>query len=339
MNARSKRFSSRVIPSFRWLGLTAVVVAGLGLGAAGQATADNYPSRPIKIISPFSAGSPPDAFGRLIAHQLSTSLGQSVVVENRPGAGTTLGTKAGAAADPDGYTLVQVNAALTYAPTLYPNPGYDPIRSFVPVGLLASWTHVLTAHPSVPADTLAELIAYAKANPGKLAIGFPLGSPPHILAEMFKMQSKTDINSVPYRQNPQLIADFLAGRLHLYFSAGEPMLSMIREGKVKAYAFTSAARDPAFPNVPTMAEAGLPKLTVSPSDWTGLLAPAGTPPAVIAKLNAAINDALKSPESRASLAKLGWSAKASTPQEFAAFVSAEAEIWVPVVRAAGVKAD
>jgi tripartite-type tricarboxylate transporter receptor subunit TctC len=165
MNARSKLFSSATLPSFRWLGSAAVVVAGLGLAAASGAAADSYPSRPIKIISPFSAGSPPDAFGRLIAQQLSTSLGQSVVVENRPGAGTTLGTKAGATADPDGYTLVQVNAALTYAPVLYPNLGYDPVRSFVPVGLLASWTHVLTAHPSVPADTLVELIAYAKANP------------------------------------------------------------------------------------------------------------------------------------------------------------------------------
>src|SRR5258708_303089 len=271
--------------------LSSLLVTAAALAAAnltgGQAAADTFPSRPIRIISPFSAGSPPDAFGRLIAQQVSSSLGQSVVVENRPGAGTTLGTKAGATADPDGYTLVQVNAALSYAPVLYPNPGYDPVKSFTPVALLASWTHVLVAHPSVAANNLQELIVYAKANPGKLNIGSPLGNPPHVLAEMLRMETGADINDVPYRQTPQLISDLLAGRLQIHFSAGEPLASMIREGKMKAYASTGAARDPSLPNIPTMAEAGLPQLTVNPSDWTGFLAPAGTPPDVVAKLSAA----------------------------------------------------
>ena len=195
-------------------------------------------AKPLKIISPFSAGSPPDALGRLVAQQLTVSLGQSVVVENRPGAGTTIGTKAGAMADPDGYTLVQVNAALSYGPVLYPNPGYDPLKSFAPVASLASWTHVLVAHPSVAANSLQELIAYAKANPGQLNIGSPLGNPPHVLAEMLKMNTGADFNSVPYRQTPQLVTDLLAGRIQLYFAAGEPMISMIKQGKLKAYAFT-----------------------------------------------------------------------------------------------------
>jgi len=320
----------------------ASVIATAGLLTVGfnvDAVAESFPDKPIRIISPFSAGSPPDAFGRLIAQQLSASLGQSVVVENRPGAGTTLGTKAGAMADPDGYTLVQVNAALSYAPVLYPNPGYDPVKSFTPVALLANWTHVLAAHPSVAANSLQELIAYAKANPGKLNIGFPLGSPPHVLTEMLRMETGADFNSVPYRQAPQLVTDFVSGRLQLYFSAGEPIASMIREGKIKAYAFTSATRDQVLPNVPTMAEAGLPAMTVNPSDWTGLLAPVGTPPAVIAKLNAAINEALKSPESRQMLTKLGWSTKMTTPQEFAAFVAADAQRWPPIVKAAGLKPE
>ena len=318
--------------------LTAATLA-FGISIDGNAAAQSFPNKPIRIISPFSAGSPPDAFGRLIAQQLAGSLAQSVVVENRPGAGTTLGTKAGAMADPDGYTLVQVNAALNYAPVIYPNPGYDPIKSFIPVALLANWSHVLAAHSSVAANSLQELIAYAKANPGKLNIGFPLGNPPHVLTAMLRMEAGVDLNSVPYRQTPQLVTDFVSGRLHLYFSAGEPLASMIREGKVKAYAVTSASRDPVLPNIPTMAEAGLPQMTVSPSDWTGLPAPAGTPPEVVAKLNAAINDAVKSPETGAMLTKLGWTTKVSTPQEFAAFVSADAGKWLPTVKAAGLKGD
>ena len=319
---------------------SALVTAGiLAVGIHVGYAAEAFPAKPIRIISPFSAGSPPDAFGRLIAQQLSVSLGQSVVIENRPGAGTTLGTKAGAMADPDGYTLIQVNAALSYAPVLYPNAGYDPGRSFVPVALLASWSHVLGAHPSVPANTLQELIAYAKANPGKLSIGSPLGNPPHLLAHMLRIETGADFNDVPYRQAPQLVSDFVSGRVQLYFNAGEPVASMIREGKIKAYASTSATRDPVLPDVPTMAEAGLPTMTVDPSDWTGLLAPAGTPPELVAKLNTAINEALKSPEVRASLAKLGWGSKPTTPSEFAAFVSADATKWPRVVKAAGLKAD
>jgi len=212
-------------------------------------------------------------------------------------------------------------------------------RVFAPVALLATWTHVLSAHSSVAANNLQELIAYAKANPGKLTMGFPLGSPPHLLSEMLRMETGADFNSVPYRQTPQLVSDFLAGRVQVYFNAGEPLASMIREGKVKAYAVTGASRDAHLPNVPTMAEAGLPRMTVNPSDWTGLLAPAGTPPAVIQKLNAAINDAVKSAETQAALTKLGWGSKLVTPREFAAFVSADAAKWPPIVKAAGLKVD
>src|SRR5436190_4659644 len=174
------------------LGLFASVAVLALAVAAGHAATETYPSKPIKLISPFSAGSPPDAFGRLVAQQLTVSLRQSVIVENRPGAGTTIGTKAAAIADPDGYTLVQVNAALSYGPVLYPTPGYDPLKSFAPVASLASWTHVLVAHPSVSASSLQELIAYAKANPGQLNIGSPLGNPPHVLAEMLKMNTGAD---------------------------------------------------------------------------------------------------------------------------------------------------
>jgi tripartite-type tricarboxylate transporter receptor subunit TctC len=307
--------------------------------ATSNAAPETYPSRVIRIISPFSAGSPPDALGRLVAQQLTASLHQSVIIENHPGAGTTIGTKAGAMADPDGYTLVQVNAALSYAPVLYPNPGYDPIKSFEPVASLASWTHVLVAHPSVAANTLQELIAYAKGHPGQLTIGSPLGNPPHVLAEMLKMASGADFNSVPYRQNPQLVNDLLGGIIQLYFAAGEPMISMIQQGKLKAYAFTAEKRDPTLPDVPTMAEAGLPQLTFGASDWTGILAPAGTRPEVIGRLNNAINESLRSRETTASLSKLGWQVRISTPAEFAAFLAADADRWPPIVRASGLHGD
>src|SRR5262245_40250309 len=332
----SKRFPSAVVSKLGLLGSAAALAFVV---VAGNAATDTYPAKAIKIISPFSAGSPPDALGRLVAQQLTASLGQSVVIENRPGAGTTIGTKAGAMADPDGYTLVQVNAALSYAPVLYPNPGDDPLKCFPPVASLASWTHVLVAHPNVAANTLQELVAYAKANPGQLSIGSPLGNPPHVLAEMLKMATGADFNSVPYRQNPQLVTDLLAGRIQLYFSAGEPMISMINEGKLKAYAMTGVRRDTALPNVPTMAEAGLPQLTFNASDWTGILAPAGTRADLIGRLNVAINDGLKSAEVKAGLVKLGWEAQISTPAEFATFLAADSEKWPPIVRASGLKGD
>jgi tripartite-type tricarboxylate transporter receptor subunit TctC len=319
--------------------VSSMLVAVGTLAFVASVDAQTFPAKPIRIISPFSAGSPPDAFGRMIAQQLSVKLGQSVFVENRPGAGTTIGIRSAAIADHDGYTLVQVNAAMSYAPVLYPNCGFDPVKSFAPVAYLATWMHVLAAHPSVAANSLQELVAYAKANPGKLNVGSPLGNPPHVLTEMLRMETGADFNDVTYRQNPQLVTDLLAGRLQLYFSAGEPIASMIREGKVKAYAVTGASRDPSLPNVPTMAEAGLPKLTVSPSDWTGLLAPAGTPAAVVATLNAAINDVLASADTSAMLTKLGWEAKIGTPQAFATFVAADTAKWSPIVKAAGLKAD
>ena len=330
------KFQSYGLVSSLVLSIAALAVTNT---TGGQAAAETFPSRPIRIISPFSAGSPPDAFGRLVAQQMSGKLGQSVVVENRPGAGTTIGIKAGAMADPDGYTLVQVNAALTYGPVLYPSTGYDPVKSFTPVALLASWTHVLVAHPSVSANTLAELIAYAKANPGKLNIGSPLGNPPHVLAEMLRLETGADINDVPYRQTPQLITDLLAARVQLHFAAGEPLVSMIREGKMKAYASTGAARDPGLPDVPTMAEAGLPQMTMSPSDWTGFLAPAGTPHDLVAKLSAAADEAVNSPDVQAMLKKLGWQSRKATPQEFTAFVAADAGKWPHVVKAAGLKGE
>jgi tripartite-type tricarboxylate transporter receptor subunit TctC len=314
---------------------------GIAAGAVpvGATMAGTYPSKPIQIISPFSAGSAPDALARLVAQRMSERLGQNITVENRPGAGTTIATRAGASAEPDGYILLQVNAALAYGPVLYPNPGYDPLKSFAPVAPLASWSHVLAASANVPAGSLADLIAYAKANPNQLNIGFPLGQPPQVLAELLKAGSGAPLNSVPYRQVSQLMADLLGGRIQLFFGAGSGLVSLIQQGKLKALAYTGVARYPALPQVPTASEAGLPQLALNPSDWTGLLAPVGTPRDVIDTLSASVNVSLGSPDVRAAIARQGGEARIAQPQEFAAFLAAEVKKWPPLVRAAGMKSE
>ena len=317
------------------------LVLGIAIATApvGHTMAATYPSKPIQIISPFSAGSAPDALARLVAQRMSERLGQNITVENRPGAGTTIATKAGAGAAPDGYTLLQVNAALAYSPVLYPNPGYDPLKSFVPVAPLASWSHVLAVSASVPAGSIAELVAYAKANPNQLNIGFPLGQPPQVLAELFKLGSGAPLNSVPYRQVPQLVADLLGGRIQMFFGAGSGLVSLIQQGKLKALAYTGLARYPVLPQVPTASEAGLPQLALNPSDWTGILAPAGTPRDVIDTLSASVKASLGSPDVQAAIAQQGGEARIAQPEEFAAFLDAEINKWPPLVRAAGLKSE
>ena len=232
-----------------------------------------------------------------------------------------------------------MNAALAYSPVLYPNPGYDPLKSFTPVAPLASWSHVLAASASVPAGNLAELIAYAKANPNQLNIGFPLGQPPQVLAELLKLGSGAALNSVPYRQVSQLMADLLGGRIQMFFGAGSGLVSLIQQGKLKALAYTGVARYPALPQVPTVSEAGLPQLALNPSDWTGILAPAGTPSEVIGTLSASIRASLGLPDVQAAITQQGGEARIAQPQEFAAFLAAEVNKWPPLVRAAGMKSE
>ena len=321
------------------LGAAALLALAVGAAAFDGAAAQPYPAKPIKMISPFSSGSPPDALGRLIGQKLVERLGRNVVVENRPGAGTTLATRAAASADPDGYTLLQVNATLAYAPMLYPDAGYDAVESFVPVATLATWSHLLVVAADVPVNTVGELVALAKANPAKLNIAFPFGTPPQVLAAIFTTASGAPFNSVPYRQVGQLRADLVAGRIHANFGAGAELVALVRQGKVKALAYTGVERYPDLPDVPTVIEAGLPQLALNPSDWTEIVAPAGTPAAVISTLNAAINDSLQAPDVRANVARQGGTVKLSSPSELAAFLVAEARKWPPLVTAARLKAE
>jgi tripartite-type tricarboxylate transporter receptor subunit TctC len=318
-----------------------VLAAMLLLLAPGSVLAETqaYPSKVVKLIVPFTPGSPVDGLARIAAHHLQARLGQSVIIENRPGAGTTIGTKAVATSPPDGHTLLLIGPNVVYSQVLYPNLDFDPARSLTPVGTLVTWSHVMVVAPSVPAGTIAELVAYATANPGKLAFGFGLGTTPHVLGETFKQATGIEIVSVPYRGGEQARADLLGGRIHINIAPVPSLMPLILEGKARPLAFTGSRRSPDLPDVPTMAECGFPQVGFDPDVWLGILAPTNTPAAAISRLNREINDSLKSPEMNAILAKLGYETKVTTPAEFADFLEAERRKWPPLLKAAGLKPE
>ena len=254
--------------------LSAAVIA-LGLHAIGSANAQSYPDRPIRLIVPFPPGGPTDYVARLVAQHVSANLGQ-VVLENRPGAGGTIASKAVANAEPDGYTLLYGSSAtLGIAPALYKNVEYDPIKSFAPVALVSRVPFVLGVAAAVPANTLSEFIAYAKANPGKLNFGATIGTPPHLVGELFKVTTGADIYYIPYKGAAQAMTDLLAGQMHMTIEGATTLLAHIQSGKVRPLAVMSPQRIPALPDVPTMLEHGYSGFP--PASWTGVLAPAGTP--------------------------------------------------------------
>ena len=314
--------------------LAAAIAAAASAAAFNSAAADQYPTKRIRLVIPFGVGSPPDTMGRLIAQSLSVQLGQSVVVENRLGAGSTIASKEVASAAPDGYTLLQVNSALAYAPLLFPNAGYDPRSSFTPIAGIATWPLMLTVNAELPVGSTQDLVAYAKANSGKVNIGHTLGSPPQVLSMTFRQTTGTSVNTVPYPQPPQLIADLVSGRIQASFLTGAGIIALINDGKLKALATTAAKRSSALPKVPTVIEAGLPALALT--DWTGIVAPAGTPAGVVATLNVAINNALTLPEVQTGIQQEGAEVMALTPSQFSAFVAAELERWPVRFREAGI---
>src|SRR3979490_1601180 len=273
-----------------------IVLGRIGIGLALPAQAqDKYPSRPIKLLVPFPAGGPVDVMGRLIAQRLSSTLGQQVIVENRPGAGSTLAGRAAAMADPDGYTLLLASAAtMAIGPALYNNAGYDPLTSFAPIGMLSSVPYVMIAGQKVPANTVPELVAYAKANPGKLNFGIPNGAPPHMIAAWFRSATNTDIVIVPYRGASNVITDLIGGQIDLGFETTSVTFGHVHEGKVKALGVATQSRLASLPDVPTMIEGGVPDFIAS--SWTGLVAPAGTPKEIVMRLNGELNAGLASPE-------------------------------------------
>jgi tripartite-type tricarboxylate transporter receptor subunit TctC len=318
----------------RSLAAAALFTAGLGLAPAAAQT---YPDKVIKLVVPFVPGSPVDVLARVVTQHLGARLGQSVIVDNRPGAGTSTATKSVAAAAPDGYTLLMSGQTLAYLGLFYPDLGFDPLKAFTPVATLAGWSHVLVVSPSVSAKTVPELVAHARANPGKLTFGFGLGTSPQILGEYFKVVAGLDIVSVPYRGGEQVRVDLLGGRIHINFAPVANVLPMIRQGQVRPLAVTGAERDPRLPDVPTMTEAGYPQIGFHPDVWQAFVAPAGTPAAVVGKLNAEVNATLRSPEVKANFDRLGFNSMVMSPQDFAAFLAAQAQKWPPVIKAANIK--
>jgi tripartite-type tricarboxylate transporter receptor subunit TctC len=318
--------------------LSAAVVA-LGLfGSFLPAYAELYPARPIKIIVPTPAGGPVDVVARLVGNYLAAAFGQAVVVDNRPGAGNTIGSKEAAQADPDGYTLLYSSASgLVLAPMLQKNVGYDPLTSFDPIALVAQSSNILVVHPSVPVRSVQELVAYAKANPGKVNFSSGgIGVLPHLIGEWFKSAAAIDIVHVPYRGGGPSINDLVAGQVQMTFEGTSVLLPLIRSGKLRALATTSSKRIPELPDLPTMVESGFAGF-VSTS-WTGLLAPAHTPPDVIDKLNLQINEGLKSAELRSALGKLSNQPLGGTPQDFTDMIKGDIGKWAPIVKALGLTA-
>jgi tripartite-type tricarboxylate transporter receptor subunit TctC len=306
--------------------------------AATDARAQSYPVKPIRMIVPFPPGGPIDVMGRITGERLSQGVGQTVVIENRPGAGAVIGSKTVASAEPDGYTLLfGSSGSLAVTPALYKNAGYDPVKSFAPVAAVAEGPLVLAVHPAVPAKTVAELVAHAKANAGKLNYGSGLGTPPHIAYGLFKLLTKTDVLFVPYQGAAPAIIDLIAGRHAFIIDAPGVLMPHIQEGKLRALAVTSPGRYAELPDVPTMAEAGYPDFLMT--FWTGVVAPAGTPEPVIERLNRAINAGLTSAEMKKSLARFRVEPRPGTPQNFAAFIASESKKWAGVITAAGIKVE
>jgi tripartite-type tricarboxylate transporter receptor subunit TctC len=315
----------------------ALLAAAFTTSLVVAACAQPYPSRPIRMIVPFPPGGPVDVMARVVVQRLSVSLGQ-VVIDNRPGAGGTLGSRAAAMAEPDGYTLLfGSSTTLAAGPSLYRNPGYDPLKSFVPVGMISSVPFVLAVAPHVHARAVAELVGLAKANPGKLNFGAPTGTLPHLTGEMFKLRAGIDVVHIPYKGAASAITDMLSGQMDMAFEPISVMVGHVREGKVVPLAVTGTTRSPELPDVPTMIESGYPGF-VSMS-WTGVVAPAGTPPEVVAKINRAISESFRSKEAADSLARLGAEPNFGTPENFGATIAAEIPKWAETVRAAGIRLD
>jgi tripartite-type tricarboxylate transporter receptor subunit TctC len=304
-------------------------------GMQGRAWAQDYPTRPVKVIVPTPPGGPVDVVGRLTANYLQTALGQPFVVENRSGAGNTIGSKDAAEATPDGYTLLfSAASGLIIAPLLHPDAGYDPLKSFDPIALVGASSSILVVNPAVPAHTVAELVAYAKANPGKVNFSSGgIGVLPHLIGELFKARAGIDIVHVPYKGGGPSITDLMAGNVQMTFEATSVLLPLIQAGELRALAVTTPKRIPQLPDVPTMIESGYPDfVTVA---WTGLLAPAHTPPAIIGKLNATISAGLKTPELEGALAKITVEPLGGTPADFTATMKAELARWTPLVKSLG----
>ena len=307
--------------------------------SAPQAHAQAYPSKTIRFVVPYPAGGPLDTVARLLGAKVGESVGQPVVVENKPGAGGNIGADIVAKSPADGYTIL-MGAVATHAinPSLYKSIPYDPIRDFAPVTQVASTPNVLVVNPGVPAKDVKELIAYAKANPGKLSFGSgSIGSAGHLAGELFKATAGVDMVHVPYKGAAPAMQDLIGGRIQLMFDNLASSLGQVKAGKVRALAVTTAKRSPLAPDLPTIAETGVPGFDIS--TWFGIFAPAGTPKPALDRLHAEFAKALAAADVRDRMTSMGAEPVGNTPDEFAAFVRSEGEKYSKVIRASGAKVD
>jgi len=319
------------------LGVASALLAGPAHGQA--AGGSDFPTKPIRVIVTFPPGGSADAVVRMLVPKLNDKLGQPVVVDNRHGAGGNVGLAAVAKATGDGYTLgVGAAGALSANSSLYPNMPFDPLKDFKPVGMLAAIPFVIVGHPSVPAKTQRDLIALAKAQPGKLSIGHGgNGTAMHLSAALFSQMADVKLVEVPYRGSGPAALDALAGQIPLAVVDLPSALQQIKAGKLIAYAVTSPARLPMLPDVPTVAEAGLPGY--DSTGWFGVVAPADTPAPVVARLNAEIVDALNDEQVKAAMRNLGVEPAPGTPKDFDNYIRAETKKWAKVIKTAGIKLD
>ena len=319
--------------------IASAVVLGAGLLGGTSALAQAYPTKPVTIIVPFAAGGTTDILARIIGQALTAELGQSVVVDNRAGAGGNIGGQAAAKAAPDGHTLFMGTVG-THAinASLYKKMPFDPVKDFAPLTRVANVPNLLVANPAQPYKSVKDLIAYAKANPGKVNFGSSgNGSSIHLSGELFKSLAKVDMQHVPYKGSAPAVTDLLGNQIGIMFDNMPSAIQHVRSGKLVPLAVTTAKRSPELPNVPTIAEAGVPGYEAT--SWFGMFAPAGTPVPVLAKLNAAIVKVLAQPDVKKKINEQGAEVYSETPEQFAAFIQAESVKWGKVVKESGASLD
>ena len=334
--ARMNEKTAHMPSQSRLASLVLSVLFGALLAAPALA---QYPARAITLIVPYAPGGGNDVMARIVADKMSAALGQQIVVENRGGAGGSIATRQVARSEPDGYTLgLGGTGTLAIDPTLYSNVGYDPRKDFAPVGLIATSALVVLVHPSIPAHSVKELIALAGKEPGALNYASAgSGSGIHLGSELFASMAGIKLTHVPYKGSAPALTDLLGGHVAIYFSSLPPAIGLVKDGKVRALAVTGAKRSPVFPDLPTVAEAGLPGYEAVLH--YGIVAPAGTPGPVIAKLNQALQTALANDDVKAKIAADGAEPLPSTPAEYAADIDREEAKWSEIVRKSGAKAD